>query len=220
MSTLPPGLTPKAALKSGYITKAGTLEELAGRIGVDPVGLRATVDRFNAMAERGLDEDFGRGSNAYDNWYGDPSNRPNPNLGPIARAVLRARGLARRPRHQGRVVDGRACPRAGPAGCRDPGAVRRGQHERVGDGSHVRRPRRHARPGDDVRVRRRRRPCRRGAGRRDRLALAARVAIAPASPGCRRPRGRAPRVTFAQMPGGAAASHPVSTDTHEGASTR
>jgi succinate dehydrogenase/fumarate reductase flavoprotein subunit len=90
MATLPPGLTPKSALESGYITKASTLEELAGRIGVDPAGLRETVTRFNTMAERGVDEDYGRGSNAYDNWYGDPSVTPNPNLGPIARAPFYA----------------------------------------------------------------------------------------------------------------------------------
>jgi 3-oxosteroid 1-dehydrogenase len=90
MATLPPGLTPKSALKSGFITKAATLEELAGKIGVDAAGLRGTVARFNEMAVRGVDGDFGRGSNAYDNWYGDPSNTPNPNLGTIAKAPFYA----------------------------------------------------------------------------------------------------------------------------------
>jgi 3-oxosteroid 1-dehydrogenase len=42
------------------------------------------------MAVRGVDGDFGRGSNAYDNWYGDPSNTPNPNLGTIAKAPFYA----------------------------------------------------------------------------------------------------------------------------------
>jgi len=90
MATLPPGLTPRSALKSGFITKAGSLEELAQKIGVDPTGLGSTVERFNEMAISGIDEDFGRGRTAYDNWYGDPSNTPNPNLGTIAKAPFYA----------------------------------------------------------------------------------------------------------------------------------
>ena len=90
MGTIPPGLTPRSALKSGFITKAGSLEELAQKIDVDPTGLRSTVERFNEMAISGIDEDFGRGRTAYDNWYGDPSNTPNPNLGTIAKAPFYA----------------------------------------------------------------------------------------------------------------------------------
>jgi 3-oxosteroid 1-dehydrogenase len=30
-----------------------------------------------------VDEDFHRGRSAYDHYYGDPRNRPNPSLGPV-----------------------------------------------------------------------------------------------------------------------------------------
>src|SRR4029453_13109067 len=35
-------------LRSGYLKKGRTLEELAAKCGIDPDGLRATVERFNA----------------------------------------------------------------------------------------------------------------------------------------------------------------------------
>jgi 3-oxosteroid 1-dehydrogenase len=31
-----------------------------------------------------VDEDFHRGESAYDRYYGDPTNKPNPNLGEIS----------------------------------------------------------------------------------------------------------------------------------------
>jgi 3-oxosteroid 1-dehydrogenase len=90
MATLPPGLTPKSALKSGFITKARSLPELANMIGVDPAGLHSTVTRFNEMARHGVDEDFDRGRTAYDHVYSDPSHEPNPNLGTIERSPFYA----------------------------------------------------------------------------------------------------------------------------------
>ena len=47
-------------LEKGWIIKADTIEELAEKIGRDPETLRATVDRYNEMCEKGVDEDFGR----------------------------------------------------------------------------------------------------------------------------------------------------------------
>ena len=37
-----------------------TIEELAQNMGVDPTRLQATIDRYNALAEAGYDEDFGK----------------------------------------------------------------------------------------------------------------------------------------------------------------
>ncbi|MGB1582103.1 MAG: FAD-binding protein, partial [Nevskiales bacterium] len=63
--------------------KANTLEELARQIGVDVEGLQQSVQRFNGFAAKGVDEDFGKGDNDFDIYYGDQTVGPNPCLGPI-----------------------------------------------------------------------------------------------------------------------------------------
>jgi 3-oxosteroid 1-dehydrogenase len=78
-----PGVTPKKMIESGYMRKFDTLEELAKACGIDPAGLAAEVERFNGFAKSGVDEDFHRGESAYNRYYGDPTNKPNPNLGTI-----------------------------------------------------------------------------------------------------------------------------------------
>ena len=75
---------PKKWLESGVIVKADTLEELAEKTGLPADGFKATVERFNGFARTGVDEDFKRGESAYDRYYGDPTNKPNPNLGEIS----------------------------------------------------------------------------------------------------------------------------------------
>jgi 3-oxosteroid 1-dehydrogenase len=75
---------------AGTVRSAPTIEELAGVLGMEPARLRATVDRFNGFARRGVDEDFGRGRTAYDNYYGDPRVKPNPNLGPLEKGPFTA----------------------------------------------------------------------------------------------------------------------------------
>jgi 3-oxosteroid 1-dehydrogenase len=74
----------------GAVHRAATLGELAAAIGVPPDSLRSTVDRFNAFAGSGVDEDFRRGRSAYDRYYGDPRNRPNPCLGALRKAPFYA----------------------------------------------------------------------------------------------------------------------------------
>lgn len=71
--------------QSGAFAKADTLTELAAEIGLPGDGLAATVERFNAMANNGRDDDFKRGESAYDRYYGDPRVRPNPCLAPLTK---------------------------------------------------------------------------------------------------------------------------------------
>lgn len=81
---------PKAWYEQGWVVRADSLAELATKIGLDPDALDKTVDRFNDFARTGVDEDFGRGESAYDNYYADPTIEPNPNLGPIDRGPFYA----------------------------------------------------------------------------------------------------------------------------------
>jgi 3-oxosteroid 1-dehydrogenase len=78
---VPDWLLPKNV--RSILKKAPTLEALAGRIGLPTQALQATIERFNAGARNGVDEDFGRGAAAYDRLYGDPRVQPNPTLAPI-----------------------------------------------------------------------------------------------------------------------------------------
>jgi hypothetical protein len=66
-----------------WLPRANSLDELAQQIGIDQVGVKKTVERFNQLAREGVDEDFRRGESAYDHFYGDPEHKPNPNLGVI-----------------------------------------------------------------------------------------------------------------------------------------
>ena len=67
-----------------YLIEAATLEELATKLNVPAGNLTATVERFNQMALKGVDEDFGRGDSEYDRYWGDADSPwPNPSLGPL-----------------------------------------------------------------------------------------------------------------------------------------
>lgn len=78
-----PGVTPSEWLDDGYMKKAETLDELAALCGIDPLGLRTEVARYNGYCATGVDKDYGRGSRAFDRAHGDPTVKPNPNMGPI-----------------------------------------------------------------------------------------------------------------------------------------
>jgi succinate dehydrogenase/fumarate reductase flavoprotein subunit len=67
----------------GYLKRAETLMELAQQIGVDGKTLLRTVQEHNRYAETGVDEAFGKGGTEYNQFNGDPANKPNPCLRPI-----------------------------------------------------------------------------------------------------------------------------------------
>lgn len=73
-------------LRSGYLKRGQTLEELAVRAGIDPAGLSRTISSFNAFAAQGRDPQFGRGKNANNYYNGDAAHEPNPCLATIEKA--------------------------------------------------------------------------------------------------------------------------------------
>jgi succinate dehydrogenase/fumarate reductase flavoprotein subunit len=75
----------RRALADGYVRQAHTLEALAQAIGVPAAALAHTVARHNGFARTGVDEDFGKGSDPYQQNLGDPQQRPNRCVGPIDR---------------------------------------------------------------------------------------------------------------------------------------
>lgn len=78
---VPDWLLPKSV--RSVLRKAPTIDALARELRLPSETLHATVERFNAGARNGVDEEFARGAAAYDRMYGDPSVKPNPTLAPI-----------------------------------------------------------------------------------------------------------------------------------------
>ncbi|MAG65921.1 MAG: FAD-binding dehydrogenase [Pseudomonas sp.] len=71
-------------IRSGYLKRGRTLEELARACGIDPHGLAASVARYNQHARHGEDPAFGRGSTPYNRkmgaaWY----TGANPCVAPV-----------------------------------------------------------------------------------------------------------------------------------------
>lgn len=69
-----------------YIFKADSIEQLAGKMAIDPAALKETVARMNGFAASGDDTEFGRGKNRFDQFFGKPDVGPNPCMGPINQA--------------------------------------------------------------------------------------------------------------------------------------
>jgi succinate dehydrogenase/fumarate reductase flavoprotein subunit len=70
-------------LKSGYLLRASSFEELSRKLGIEERPFVETLKRYNEAAGSGSDPDFGKGSTAYNRFYGDPEIRPNPCVAPI-----------------------------------------------------------------------------------------------------------------------------------------
>ncbi|MBR0754103.1 FAD-dependent oxidoreductase [Bradyrhizobium jicamae] len=67
-------------VEAGYLVEGREIADLAATIGIDGAALADTVARYNAYAESGIDEEFGRGSSEFNRFNGDPLNTPNPCL--------------------------------------------------------------------------------------------------------------------------------------------
>lgn len=87
---LPGGRPREHLVRAGYLYKAATLRELAAVLGVNGDGLEASAARFNRFAETGNDDDFGKGSTAYNRYLGDPAHQPNACLGPLRKGPFYA----------------------------------------------------------------------------------------------------------------------------------
>jgi len=80
----------KPHLDSGYLKRGATFGELARAAGIDAPALEATVAEFNRHAREGKDPAFGKGSTAYNRFYGDPDIQPNICVAPLAQAPFYA----------------------------------------------------------------------------------------------------------------------------------
>ena len=102
------GVAPGGELPD-WVSRAGTIEEIAEKFGLPAGELRATVHRFNEHARADQDPDFGRGDSAYDRYPG-----AGHTLGPVERppfycveVAISALGTKGGPRTDaaGRVLD-------------------------------------------------------------------------------------------------------------------
>ncbi|OBK93804.1 FAD-dependent oxidoreductase [Mycobacterium sp. 1165178.9] len=68
-----------------WFCESADLVELAAKTGIDADGLTRTVESWNRHVAAGADPDFGRGSSAYDGYWGDDSatTQAGKTLGPI-----------------------------------------------------------------------------------------------------------------------------------------
>nr|MDT0664233.1 FAD-binding protein [Micromonospora sp. DSM 115978] len=73
-----------------WIVQGNTLEERANKVDIDPAGLADQVATFNQSARTGVDEQYARGSDEYDRYWGDPQHEPNPVLGELTQGPFYA----------------------------------------------------------------------------------------------------------------------------------
>lgn len=139
LGRIPPArLSVRWAVGNGYVTEADTLDGLAGKIGVDAAGLRASVEQNNRSAQTGNDEAFGKGETEFDRNNGDPSHKPNPCIGPIASPPFYAMAVypsalgssvGLKADADGRVLDAKGQPISGLYACgNDMASIMRGTY--------------------------------------------------------------------------------------------
>ena len=85
------GVEPGDAVPDWFCESA-TLAELSAKTGIDADGLTATLSAWNDNVARDVDPDFGRGSSAYDGYWGDQSasTTAGQTLGPLDTAPFYA----------------------------------------------------------------------------------------------------------------------------------
>jgi len=66
-----------------YVFRANSIEELCRKTHLPIEPVKQAVANIAAYSVTGIDPEFGRGMNIYDQMFGDPTVTPNPNLGPI-----------------------------------------------------------------------------------------------------------------------------------------
>lgn len=82
-------------LAKGYVKRGQTLAALAKACGIEVAALEQTVQRYNAMALTGQDDDFAKGETPYNRMQGDAAfaaeqGWPNPCMGPLAKGPFYA----------------------------------------------------------------------------------------------------------------------------------
>ena len=76
--------------RTGYLKKGASLEDLAKACGIDPAGLKATVEAYNLGARQGRDPEFHRGETSFNRYLADPEHKPNPCVAPVAQGPFYA----------------------------------------------------------------------------------------------------------------------------------
>lgn len=77
-------------IRNGYLFEGQTLADLAKACGIDAAGLEATVREYNEGAVRGVDEQYARGTTAFNRYLADPANQPNPCVAPVEKGPFYA----------------------------------------------------------------------------------------------------------------------------------
>jgi succinate dehydrogenase/fumarate reductase flavoprotein subunit len=85
-----PMLPLRPHIRSGYLRRGSSIKELARTIGVPAAQLVQTVDEYNEDATRGTDRRFGKGTDAFSRFQGDPAVAPNPTMAPLTTAPFYA----------------------------------------------------------------------------------------------------------------------------------
>ena len=72
-------------LRSGYLTRTRTVDDLGRKLNLPDCALRQTIDQFNAAAAQGQDPAFRRGASPYNRAQGHAFHEPNPSLRPLTK---------------------------------------------------------------------------------------------------------------------------------------